>query len=167
MEVGLQSGSWAVRTTEMRNKLGFWSSAKADVSVWLSVCWQRSCRQVTSSDSASRAMMVSLTETHCCRTHIPACSAVGGDSPSLLELQSSRPAAAAQVSRMKHATVAVKSPTSIVWKRENTLNTHKYILWNYLLGVEKGACLTWMATRAAGMISSTRMEERSDRDIWR
>jgi len=32
-------------------------------------------------------MMASLTETHCCRTHIPACSAVGGDSPSLLELQ--------------------------------------------------------------------------------
>lgn len=37
MEVGLHSGSWAVRTTEMRNKLGFWTSLKAEVSVWLSV----------------------------------------------------------------------------------------------------------------------------------
>lgn len=50
-------------------------------------CWQRSCRQVTSRDRASRAMMASLMETLCCRTHIPACSAVGVVSPSLLELQ--------------------------------------------------------------------------------
>lgn len=50
-------------------------------------CWQRNCRQVTSSDRASRAMMASLIDTLCCRTHIPACSAVGVASPSLLELQ--------------------------------------------------------------------------------
>lgn len=57
-------------------------------SAWfLLSCWQRNCRQVTSSDRASRAMMASLTETLCCLTHIPACNAVGVVSPSLLELQ--------------------------------------------------------------------------------
>lgn len=50
-------------------------------------CWQRNCRQVTSSDRASRAMMASLMDTLCCLTHIPACNAVGVVSPSLLELQ--------------------------------------------------------------------------------
>lgn len=50
-------------------------------------CWQRNCRQVTSSDRASRAMMASLMDTLCCLTHIPACKAVGVVSPSLLELQ--------------------------------------------------------------------------------
>lgn len=48
-------------------------------------CWLRSCRQVTSSDSASRAMMVSLMDTHGCLTQMPACRLVA--SPSLLELQ--------------------------------------------------------------------------------
>ena len=36
-DVGLHSGSWAVRTTWRRNKLGFWMSGKAEVSDWLRV----------------------------------------------------------------------------------------------------------------------------------
>ncbi len=36
-DVGLHKGSWAVRTTERRNKLGFWTSGKAEVSDWLRV----------------------------------------------------------------------------------------------------------------------------------
>lgn len=56
-------------------------------SLLLLSCWQRNCKQVTSSDRASRAMMASLMDTLCCLTHIPACNAVGVVSPSLLELQ--------------------------------------------------------------------------------
>lgn len=56
--------------------------------VWhLQNCWHRNCKQVTSSDKASRAMIASLVETLCCLTHIPACNVVGVLSPSLLELQ--------------------------------------------------------------------------------
>lgn len=46
-DVGLQSGSWAVRTTERRNKLGFWTSAKAEVSDWLKVySWSQATRRI-------------------------------------------------------------------------------------------------------------------------
>lgn len=46
-DVGLHSGSWAVRTTERRNKLGFWTSGKAEVSDWLRVySWSQATRRI-------------------------------------------------------------------------------------------------------------------------
>lgn len=75
-------GVWQYYSTALRT-----NSVSVLLYEFLHSCWQRNCRQVTSSDRASRAMMASLIETHCCLTHIPACNAVGVVSPSLLELQ--------------------------------------------------------------------------------